>query len=693
MQVRASLLVIIMLISSVHVWAEDEIAKIQQYISDNGLRWEAGQTSMMELPLEQRRQRLGLVIPDDVKKRFDELNKLPPPILLNTETLFDWRYLNGVTSVKDQGNCGSCWDFAAVGAFESAYMIANVVEPDFSEQQVLSCNTGESGCDGGWMADAYNVFIDYGAIDEWCMPYRANDQVPCIQENFEPTAYLAGFEDVPNNVNAIKNALLMGPLSTTFTVYDDFFGYRGGCYEHADTDPINHAVVIVGWDDDMCDGQGAWIVKNSWGLGWGIRGFFYIKYNSAGFGNYTQRPIYGMGGPGTLVFGPDSFEFRLPTEAVRTTTLSLQNSGSGDLSYGIELVPPGDRDTFGYFWLDSDDDGGPQYAWRDITQIGQQLEFYDNDNGPSANLMFGFPFTYYGDQYNFAKASVNGWLCFLNAYFYTPQNMPIPDPTMPNDLVSVFFDDLTLEHGGQIYFYTNNTDSAIVTWNNLRDSRLEGTYTFQVILIAPDTIVFQYESMGPGRLNESSIGIEDVVGRVGLQVAFNSDYVHNSLATRFCLGDPASLDWITADQTSGIIAPGSGVAINLTIDTNDLEPGTYEARLNLRTNDETNLLNVLPVTLEVTAGGCLYTAGDVNDDGAVNGIDCIFLVNYFKGGATPPVGCDCGEHGLLPAAADVNGSCAVNGLDIVYLVMYFRGATSLAFCPACPPARLPVQSE
>ena len=106
---------------------------MQSPIDEKGLHWTAGQTSMMDLPLEERQLRLGLEIPDEVKERFDRINQTPPPLLLNTQECFDWRMFGAVTPVKDQGACGSCWDFAATGAFESIYYIAEGILPDFSE--------------------------------------------------------------------------------------------------------------------------------------------------------------------------------------------------------------------------------------------------------------------------------------------------------------------------------------------------------------------------------------------------------------------------------------------------------------------------------------------------------------------------------------------------------------------------------
>ncbi len=581
----------------------EETIALQRKIAEQGLSWVVAQTSMMDMPLEERRARLGLVIPEDVKRQFDEINKLPEPPLLSTQAIFDWRDFGGVTPVKDQGSCGSCWDFAATGAFESAYLIATGIVPDFSEQQVLSCNSGSSSCQGGWMADAYNLFINYGAIAESNMPYRADDQIPCTQENYIPIANQLMYMNIPNNVNAIKNALMCGPVSTTFTVYDDFFGYGGGCYEHADTDPINHAVVIVGWNDNLCDGQGAWIVKNSWGTSWGMNGYFYIKYNSSGFGQYTQLPLYVEPGFPDMVLDTDSIEVDLVSGGSAVHNITVQNNGDGPLQYLVTKQGPAYQDSFGYYWRDSDNAAGPQFDWIDITQIGQPLHFYDFDNGTSSRLYFGFGFNFYGNSYGSLYASVNGWASFMNAYFNNYQNVPIPDRAYPNNMLAPFFDDLTLAHGGQVLYYTNNADTAVITWNNLADSRNVGRFTFQIVLIAPNIIKFQYASLGTARLNECTVGIENRTGTVGLQVAYNQPYLHNDMAIEFPVGMPQNLEWLACAPTRGTIDPSASGNIVVTLNSGQLPEGSYDAALKITANDYEHPNTTIPVTMNVGLTG------------------------------------------------------------------------------------------
>jgi hypothetical protein len=212
---------------------------------------------------------------------------------------FDWRELGVETPVIDPGYCPAIWDFIPVDAFEQWLYIYEGEWLDLSEQQVLVCNDYGYGCFWGYMHGAFEIFMDPGAVGEDCMPWTGDDTEPCIQDSCDVLAMLDGWSVVENEVNALKRALLKGPLPSYFTVYDDLFAYTGGCYEHEGNDPVNHRVLLVGWDDAQCDGTGGWIVKNCWGTGWGMDGYFICKYGSCNIGRdavvyeYTpERPAH-----------------------------------------------------------------------------------------------------------------------------------------------------------------------------------------------------------------------------------------------------------------------------------------------------------------------------------------------------------------------------------------------------------------
>ena len=216
---------------------------------------------------------------------------------------WDWRHAtyNGqtgdwTTPVKNQGDCGSCYAFAPLGSIESLIKITegdHDLSIDLSEQFIVSCGTEWMsddilGCEVAYSPAPYNFITTYGTLPESCFPYvsGSGSVPPCSTKcsNWEDLIIdIDGWHTVANDITSIKNALIQqGPLSAGMVVYDDFFGYSGGVYEHpgSDPDPMNHMVVIVGYDD----AQNCWICKNSWGIGWGEDGWFRIVYGDCKIG-------------------------------------------------------------------------------------------------------------------------------------------------------------------------------------------------------------------------------------------------------------------------------------------------------------------------------------------------------------------------------------------------------------------------
>jgi C1A family cysteine protease len=183
------------------------------------------------------------------------------------------------TSVKDQGACGSCWAFGAIGQFEGAILKKDGIEVDLSEQHMLSCNPWGWGCNGGFWPN--DMLVDSGAVYENCFPYVATE-VPCHDNcpyvyEAQGWAFVTADYEVPS-VEEIKQAIYTyGSLNAG--VYADrwFQLYTGGVFNRCKRRVryTNHAIVLCGWDDS----KGAWLLKNSWGTGWGEDGFMWISYN------------------------------------------------------------------------------------------------------------------------------------------------------------------------------------------------------------------------------------------------------------------------------------------------------------------------------------------------------------------------------------------------------------------------------
>ncbi len=190
---------------------------------------------------------------------------------------FNWADNNGVTPVRDQGGCGSCWAFATHGAFEGSNAILNKAMIDSAEQDTLDCS-GSGSCGGGWWAFQY--LIDAGSAKEADYPYVAAKGT-CktgVQRPYKATAwgYVDSTVQIPS-VAALKKALCdYGPLAVAVAVTSAFQAYRSGVFNEASNADVNHGVTLVGWDDR----KQAWRIKNSWGTGWGESGYMWIAYNS-----------------------------------------------------------------------------------------------------------------------------------------------------------------------------------------------------------------------------------------------------------------------------------------------------------------------------------------------------------------------------------------------------------------------------
>ncbi len=271
---------------------DHEVQQIQAQIQANGYHWTAGRTSMMELSPAERQARLGLRLPAGMSGVLTPEQRDSRPAPGTFPSYFSWKDQGIMTCVKNQGNCGSCWAFAAVGCIESHIKMVTGVEQDISEQQMVSCTEG-SCAEGGWEDDVYNLVETNGAVSEACMPYAGTDSPPCTQGACPPLDKIQSYYYTGDDVTSIKTGLQYGPVSSNFTVYDDFYGYSGGCYQHnGGDDSVNHSIVIVGWDDTQCGGNGAWLCKNSWGYSWGMNGYFWIAYGTANIGYGTEQIVY-----------------------------------------------------------------------------------------------------------------------------------------------------------------------------------------------------------------------------------------------------------------------------------------------------------------------------------------------------------------------------------------------------------------
>ncbi len=259
---------------------KNEVAKLRQEAQAKNWTFTVGYTSALDVPLAEL---AGTFLPPnilDIAKKQNEfaaraLALLPQQAELaggcGSQRRFDWRRLGKVPPIRDQGQCGSCWAFASAAAYEASYAIQNNLNVDASEQHILSCSNGGT-CKGGYFSKALNFTIQHGVADQTTLPYVAQDKT--CQPNL-PSPYRSAVWAFVNDkvtlpaVRDIKDAICAhGPVVAAVNATRAFQAYKGGVFNERDPGNINHAIVLVGWDD----ARGAWLLKNSWGVRWGEAG-------------------------------------------------------------------------------------------------------------------------------------------------------------------------------------------------------------------------------------------------------------------------------------------------------------------------------------------------------------------------------------------------------------------------------------
>lgn len=342
---------------------QEELQHMQAELKQGGYTFKVGYSPAMEYPIEKL---CGLVEPEDWRHRtvieHSELSVGDLP------AWFDWRNLGGNTPVRNQGACGSCWAFATVAPIEILMSSNCGILEDLSEQYLVSCNDNDWGCNGGWFAHDYHQWYfsqkggekEAGAVLEKDFPYTGGD-MPCNGPHPHPYkldswSYVSS-EPLPS-VSSIKQAIFdHGPVAAAVCVGKYFRAYKSGIFNYGERcgGNVNHAVTLVGWNDDQGPDNGYWILKNSWGEGWGEKGYMRIRYgvskvgyaaNYIVFSNCTKPPepqkIPDLSGQWV------SFRSYLGGRIV-TGTFRVSNAGTGDAgSFNVAYYLSPDENPRGY---------------------------------------------------------------------------------------------------------------------------------------------------------------------------------------------------------------------------------------------------------------------------------------------------------------------------------------------------------
>lgn len=259
-----------------------------------------GITEFADMTSAEYFQRTGLLpqnssLSNEIKNSMATIPDIPLP------RDFDWRDKNAISPVKNQGNCGSCWAFSVTGNIEGLHAIKTGKMEEYSEQELVDCDTVDNGCNGGLPDNAYKAIEQLGGLElESEYPYSAK----AGQCHFNKTmshVKVTGAVDLPKNETAMAQWLIEnGPLSIGINANAMQF-YHGGvshpwrplCLHSS----IDHGVLIVGFGISeyplFNKTLPYWIVKNSWGPQWGEQGYYrvYRGDNTCGLNSMVSSAV------------------------------------------------------------------------------------------------------------------------------------------------------------------------------------------------------------------------------------------------------------------------------------------------------------------------------------------------------------------------------------------------------------------
>jgi len=213
-----------------------------------------------------------------VPKIESERNEVPLPKASCSS--IDWVARGAVTPVKNQGQCGSCWSFSTTGAVEGRTQISTGQLVSLSEQNLVDCDSTDSGCNGGLMDYAFQFIETNGGLcTEADYEYTGTQARKCQENGCTHHSPVKGYQDVKAySTDDLESAICDGPVSIAIEADQSSFQlYGGGVLTSRCGANLDHGVLLVGMGSDS--GDDYWKVKNSWGEDWGEEGYIRLCRN------------------------------------------------------------------------------------------------------------------------------------------------------------------------------------------------------------------------------------------------------------------------------------------------------------------------------------------------------------------------------------------------------------------------------
>lgn len=278
----------------------------------------------------------------------------------------------------------------------------------------------------------------------------------------------------------------------------------------------------------------------------------------------------------------------------------------------------GGPDAEGYVWIDSDEEGGPAFAWEDIAATGNEITGLTDENnvGPFA---IGFDFNFYGNDFDEFWVSANGVISFEDkAFSFLKKSIPTDKY---DNFIAWFWDDLN--GTGKTAHYAKVDDHLIIQFDAYTEyGSTGGNITAQVVLYENGNIAIRYKDEDGMDLDSQTIGIQGADDEIGLQVAFNTEYVSDNKAILFSKPSAAQSFIASVSPIHGTVAPGEDVVLDIVYTSTGLEAGDYSEIREITSNDPENLVVATSHTLAVRVPAVVSgTVTDAETNAALIGVE------------------------------------------------------------------------
>jgi len=281
-----------------------------EHVNSNDVGWTAGRNDKFKhMTLVEAQGLLGTLSSPSkpaaaaANTSGDDYSSSRVPVNFDTRT----QWPNCIHAVRDQGHCGGCWAFAATEVLSDRFCIASKAASNvvLSPEDLMSCDVTKYtlGCDGGVPEYAWKFLETTGITTEACTPFIGNKTEACPTScngttTFHKYKAVSGSTrliDGASGIGAVQQDMYAnGPVQAAMLVYQDFFAYKSGIYQHNKSAKFlgKHSVKLVGYGVDPTAGA-YWIAANSWGPKWGDEGYFRIV-RGRGESGIESEIVYGQ---------------------------------------------------------------------------------------------------------------------------------------------------------------------------------------------------------------------------------------------------------------------------------------------------------------------------------------------------------------------------------------------------------------